>query len=643
MNLHKTYYSLITLVAILLVASCSREGAKVEPSSASMETIPTYDGPTTGLNINLDAGLDPDGLRAFDGLETGEGGRLFPASTDGSVQGVLILGNALRSSQHVLTFKYDKQTRRVSYKGRVANIPENVLTGAVKARVVVFPEGWYDSRNRRINVPQQFATEPAAGQPIGIKLPYFSDWQAVSVQKDERIPTDVKGLVFRPQGQIIRLQVSNIQTEMSDVRLHKFIFESNVMSRSGYYSLALTNSSVEPSYTPSERVVAGTSYYRHDVKLPQAQRVDRGIAKNYYLWVEGRNNVAEPYTRTLMSVRYMDPILSPSSDAWWVGKDISEANSTDDYKVVAVGYNNSAMQSAGATYRLQLSNRNAFTPLSRFSFYYMSSRAIPITEGRGYGVVDEAPAQIQSFAGRFEPGHTRYTLTYLRGQNNYLASSSATSPTALPEMLTPEYKNRGVGLQWRIPNLNELRGLLPGYSNSLSPTEAQGIFSLGSTVGTNATTNEQVNLGDGNRRYSASYTRIKTDEIQGLRFMGFSDLRKCLYIYRIQRPAGRPKRTQVQAHYLGQYYPEIKTAADLATFKGILPTIDERIIAWNHFYEENQETRGMLGSFFWISNVGNSTYYRVKLDHNTGSISEERISATDMTTTAGVYLIRDIQ
>lgn len=650
MKSYNRYYGLVALSLALLASSCSQEHQEPQTNTTvqSTDAVPEDKGPTTTLNVNIEAGLEEESSRALNGLEIGADGKLFPSSLDGRVQAVVIIANASQVHHALVDMTYDATTRRAQYKGNIFNIPTSVLTGAPKAMVVVYPDGWYNASARTINMPEQLAAEPATGKPIDIKLPYFSDWQAITLSNNTLIPTDIKGLTFKPQGQILRLRVENKQTEMDNVRLHKFIFETNVMSRSGSYSLALRNSSESPSYTPAatERVVANTTYYRHDVKLSTAQTLDKS-PKNYYLWVTARPNVATPYTRTLMSVQYMDPVLDPTSDNWWVGKTLSEAGSTDEYKVVAVGYNNSNLSKKGATYRLELNNRNGFTPITRFSFYYMSAKADQVSVNNGYGEVDTAPAFIQNFAQRFYPGHTRYTFGYLLN-NGYLPTSTR-AIGELTNLRSSQYKNNGEGLSWRIPNMPELRVLLFPYSRQLSPTGSRDIFAF-KTANANkvATVNESVNLGgkgSASTTYSASYFNTTGNEIHGIRFMGTDNHQnKCWYGYRrIGGTDQQPDGTQIQARYLGEYYPEIATARDFVNFKGILPTIEERVIAWSKFFENNDGN--IRGNYFWASSLINgNNYYRLKLDHNTGSVVEDGFTGTDHRgRTAAVILIRDFK
>lgn len=646
MYIHKIAYSWLALALGLLLSACSTERTEADlaPQRAEQEAE-TYSGPVTELSLDLEAALEQDEVRALDGLEFGDNGRLFPASANGQVRGVIVLANA--SSAHTtaeLTFSYDRSTRRATYKGQVRGIPTSVLTGEVKARIIVYPEGSYNANTRSITMPQQFAPQPAAGQSIGIKIPYFSGWKTISVSANESLPTDIKGLTLQPQGQIIRLQVTSTQTEVDDARLHKFIFESNVMSRSGSYSLALSNSSAEPAYTPArtEQLVSGTSYYRYDVKPTSPQRLQRGTPQTYYLWVEARPGVAQPYTRTLISVQYMDPVLDPTTDNWWVGKVISEAGSTDDYKLVATGYNNSTLQGAGATWRLTLSNRNGFTPLSRMAFYYMSAKADQNSVNFGMGELDTAPALIDNFEGRFNPGHTRYSLGYLL-DNGYLPTTSNGAYTQISTLRSSQYKDRGQGLLWRIPTIRELRVLLPTYKANLRGNTEIFNFSTG-TDGT-ATASELLIDGD-NTSYGASYSRTGM-EVDAIRFLGNNDQHKCWYMYRYSGGGGQSERTQVQARYLGKYYPEIRTADDFKSFKGILPTVEERVIAWNLYYQAND--KGMKGNNLWvrttISSGGRMFYYRIKLDHNTGFIGENGFgySTANRNQTGVVLLIRDFK
>lgn len=642
MKSYNRYYGLVALSLALLASSCSQEHQEPQTNTTvqSTDAVPEDKGPTTTLNVNIEAGLEEESSRALNGLEIGADGKLFPSSLDGRVKAVVIIANASQVHHALVDMTYDATTRRAQYKGNILNIPTSVLTGAPKAMVVVYPDGWYNASARTINMPQQFAAEPATGKPIDIKLPYFSDWQAITLSNNTLIPTDIKGLTFKPQGQILRLRVENKQTEMDNVRLHKFIFETNVMSRSGSYSLALRNSSQSPSYTPAatERVVANTTYYRHDVKLSTAQTLDKS-PKNYYLWVTARPNVATPYTRTLMSVQYMDPVLDPTSDNWWVGKTTSEAGSTDEYKVVAVGYNNSNLSKKGATYRLELNNRNGFTPITRFSFYYMSAKADQVSVNNGYGEVDTAPAFIQNFAQRFYPGHTRYTLKYLT-DNGYIGRTAQEKGKTLDNLRSPEYKKKGEGLHWRIPSIEELRLLIPDYSSKFEPANSRDIFMFSQTGDKAATVTERIN---GGKEYQTSFYRSGT-AVNGIRFMGHNDIDKCWYLYRRSGGGQEPERTQIQASYLGPYYPEIKTAQDWNNFKGIKPTIEERILTWNNYYRANDKS--MLGNYLWVSNVvthnGTNFHYRIKLDHSNGSIGESGFSyANGISQTGAVMLIRD--
>lgn len=644
MKLHQVYYGLMACVALLMSTSCSSERNEPELQPEGVQTEEVYNGPVQELSINLETELAEDNLRAMDGLEFGDNGKLFPASADGKVKALLLIGNASRAQTVDLTLDYDAKTRKATYKGKILNIPAAALTGAVKARLFVYPDGWYQTvgSTRSIVVPEQFAEEPAAGKPIEIKVPYFSDWQEVTVQKNDKLPTDIKGAKLKPQGQIIRLQVSNTQTEMESVLLHKFIFESNVMSRSGRYNVHLSAAVGEPRFLPNGSLVRGTQYYRYNVKPNSPVQLPKGAPKNFYLWVEGRSGVAQPYTRTLMSIEYKDPVLDPTSDNWWTGKVISEAGTSDEYKVVASGYNNSAMTNAGATYRLELSNRNAVTPLTRFAFYYMSAKADQASVNKGYGEVDTAPDLIEDFSLRFYPGHTRYTLKYLL-DNKYLPSVNNGAYTALTTLRSRQYKNNGEGLSWRIPTIRELRYLLPSYTSDISYAK---MFDFTDAYNGTATAQERMIDGD-QTTFDASYSRNNL-EVQAIRFKGASDVNKCWYQYRRLGGGRVQDHTQVQARYLGKYYPEIQTADDFKNFKGILPTIEERIIAWNNYYKDTES--GMLGNYFWVRTVvdyqGNKFYYRIKADFNTGTIGEAGFSQADGlkdNRTGGVLLIRDFK
>lgn len=100
---------------------------------------------------------------------------------------------------------------------------------------------------------------------------------------------------------------------------------------------------------------------------------------------------------------------------------------------------------------------------------------------------------------------------------------------------------------------------------------------------------------------------------------------KCWYTYRrTGRGNNDPYRTQVQVRYLGKYYPEITNATELLNFKGILPDLEERIIAWNQFFEDR--AGGLFGNYFWVSDtrITDGTpngFSRVTLNHLNGSIT----------------------
>lgn len=650
MNTYKHYATLLAL-SLLTLVGCSRESElQKEPTTDQEQATPIL-GPSRTLSLTIEAGLDQDDVaRGIDGLTAPTDG-LFPVISGKKVKAVLILANDKASHFAEIELNYDPDSKKVSYKGDI-KLAESTLTGQPKVMLVAYPDGWYNAQRKSITVPAQFTQDPGAGKSIGIKVPYFTDWFEINVVKDPRIPTDAKGLVLKPQGQLLRLVIDDQQTEVSDTRLHMLVFETNVMSRSGAYNLSgISKVGLQPVYEPAaSEILQNGHHYRHNIILSSA--VSLKTAKTYYLWVTARPNVQKPYTRSFISVQYMDPVLDPSLNAndegaWWSGKAFSDADDNNIYKLVVVGYNNNKLTAKGATYRFTLNNRNAFTPITRFSHYYMSAKSDDATVGQGYGELNPASAALLgNFKGRFYPGHARYSYSDLvtkRLAPDYYAQD-------LTSLRSPVYKNRGNGLSWRIPSATELLALLPSYNTSLSPATSRDIFAYKVANRNKVATvaSESVVLGakgTSAKNYSASYRYDIKDGahlVEGIRFMDADNLDKCWYMYRKLGGGSQPDYTQVQASYLGKFYPEITTAAQWNSFKGIRPSLEERIIAWSNYYKDNDNS--MLGNYIWVNdfNSSNNQFSRIKLDHSTGQVIRQNHAwSTASSTTATVVLIRD--
>lgn len=625
----KVYSTILSLSLFILAgSSCSKDKSEhIEKQTPQSSVVNERQVP---LRLALEAQISnsTEEARSLDQL-VWETNKLKARITGTNVNALIVVANSSRSVIIEKTLNYDPRLKRVFLKDEDISVPESILAQGnnLKIKVIVYPDNWYNSNLKQIQMPEQLVSTSlsADGDVLGISVPYFSAWQSISPSSDPSLPTDAKGLILQPQGQIIKLVAQDRQKEMDNVELAGIVFESNVMSRSGHYDLSgLNNSNAEPIYKPSSaEQLANNHHYRFELNVT-ATNFKSPVTT--YLWVEARPNVRAPYTRSFLKVKYKDPVLDPTlnnePEPEWLGKTKA--------KLIVAGYNNSDLSRSGASYNLSLNRFNAFTPLTRFSATYMT------TSPRSNTVrINTVPSLPPTYAERVYSGQDRYTRKETQDKQ-YVGD------TPREFIFNVKYYKNSSSIKWRLPNTDELKAFIPtytfdreGFAKYLEGDNK--VFSLLATTAS-ARIEEYIAIGEQpntERTFTSSYYRYSVPSgtrHDAIRFMGHNDLNKYAYAYINTDNTADTGHTVVQVAYLGPYYPDITTAQQYATFKGIKPGVEERTAAW---------AKGVLGNDYWVNSIHETSGTRYMRMWWTPSMG--RFTGGGETLSCSILLVRDLK
>lgn len=625
-----------------------------------------YEGAVQALDFDLSASIGGgeeragDDLRAIEGLRP-LGGKLVP-NIQGNVQVVMIFADESSSVTMLEEFSYSADEGTISLRKPV-RLPDGYAGKAgLKVRLCAVPNGWFNPQTRSVEVPQQGlvfagqrdeASRPILPSQVGLKLPYFSDWVPLIFTPERRIRLSHPA-VLKPQGQIMRLELNGayLENELKP-RVKGWGFESNNMSRSGSYSLALENSSGEIHYTASdsERLV-NDHYYWHEVDLDVPRPKDKTlIMQDYYLWAEGREGVEHPYTRIFLRFYYDNPPLTNprSKRGLFSSKDYSGTHfhrfdldrdwtGKNDPKEVAVGYNRNTYQSPGARLVINPWANAFFSPISGFSvsqihgpdsFFSSLTLGAPPLGWRA----DSFPFMAKKYGSSFSyRGYYSYDGLAESGNWFYLPNQeldsyySAGKVTKRDYFTLPNediYMYNGEGIQWQMASSGELKALFPPLSSGLIEGSLRSIsMGHGTVIGdwnekiygkfvesdvTVFINHENGDIHDLSQGYSSFITagEYSIYHTKGIRFSSDSDDGKDAYKHYydytsyLNVPDGS-EIVEVKCIYLGPYYPDLQDAREIESFKGRMGTPELRVIL---------PGASTLDKYFNISGGVSSEYY----------------------------------
>lgn len=678
-----TFKSIALLLALALtIGACSKEEALDHQDITQTETTKQEDGPKVELGLTLSAALNngasssnsDEGLRAMGNLQMLHG-RFRPGVTDNKVNILVLVGSTTASTIPIAIqqreFTYLPDSRSLRYQGSIS-VDARLLQGAAKSglkmMLIAAPEGSYDSQNKKINMSARFATKENMEAGNGFIVPYFSDWvdisnyivsgQYIDLVSEDR--PDENKIILKPQGQLIRIDLQDTQRIVTGTRVNTIILESNIMSRQGAYSLP-ASASATPTWVSDATFDANSKFavshahpnrnsvYKFDLPLPAETEFTN--TRTYYTWAEARPNVPNPYTRSYLRVKVTNPILTltyTGTPNWWDGQ--------NGERVVVVGYSNNNLTASGSTMSLNYGRQQAATTISRFTPTYVAKEASSTTVPASNAI----PFNVMAFSDRQVSGSTRYTWQFL-ANNGWIGSN--VNPITLNSSPNATDQNK----EWRIPTKDELTNILP-YRNASQTRPSTAWFNLG-TVNLSQTGNYQQEVvvlggkGATAKQYGAFFTRpTNSVEVYGLRFiavhkgqglhtagMEINHNRNATFFkYNLLAKHDRvTEAIQVQAAYIGEYFPEIVNSIDgfrpyVEFFKQFL-TPDERVLSVP--LGEKDARTDYTGPTIWIdAPVANGTgqaFYRWNL--TTGETSEVAVPSNNLNSrVASLLLIRDL-
>lgn len=659
------------LLSALLLPACRQEDPRTASRTQEPQEIAQLDDtPKVNISLDIEAGMNSE-LRALGNLLPYHG-RLRPSVTESKVRLLVLLGSTTATNEGVsvqeLDFAYLADTRSLRYQGQMqinANLLSNTAKAGLRMMLIAAPVGSYNASNKTIRMEPRFAEKSAMEAGNGFVVPYFSDWidvsghivsgQHIDLVSDER--PDENRIILKPQGQVIKIDVQDTQTLIAGTELNKIIFESNVMSRSGSYSLPVSAGATavwapENKADGSDKFGAihpyNSSVYKYELPITPRRFAS---TQTFYTWVEARPGVSDPYTRSYLQVKVSNPILTESyigGNAWWDGR--------SGERRVIVDYSDNNLSSSGRTIQLNYGRQQAATTISRFTATYVANSSNASSEPASNAL----PFNVLPFPDRQVSGTTRYTWQLL-ANNNWIGNS----PNPIMLNSSPNATDRNK--EWRIPTIDELTNILP-YANSSQTSPSTRWFSLGT----------DNNLLEGNyqqevavlggkgataKQYGAFFTRPQNSlEVYGLRFMAIHagqglhtpgmeirhNRNATFFQYRLlSKHDGVGESIQVQAAYLGEYFPDIvgsitKFRPYTTFFKEFL-TPDERVVCVPRG-EKNAQT-SYTGPTIWvdapIANGTGQAFYRWNL--TTGETGLQSVPQNALNSRlASLLLIRDL-
>lgn len=668
----------VALFVGLALVACSKQEPQALQTESSTHSESAYTGPKETVSLALNASLDGSEARALDG-SVFHRGRLRPNISGGKVKVWLYLGSqgipqgTPKFSEEELEFDYNKETNSVHYRGEI-QVPQGLLGASdLKMLLVVangakISNGVLTMRNVKTQVFENktFADD----ETLPIDVPYFSKWMDVrdyvttsynEKQKKMEPFLDVArtDVLLRPQGHVIKMELSSSVTALDNLNIRALQIESNAITDGGTYALPTSadHIGVQPVFTPDLTTdkVPATHKFRKIV-LPVDKAVDNSKTRTIFLWVaQIPGQTAQTWTRTFARVEIPNPIISPTftgGGAWWNGASAKEHHK----KLFPIYYTQSDFARTGSTMAMHLNNLSVTTPITRLAYSYASQSA------RGNGFSDRTsvggpnlPLGLAPiWEARFYTDYSHYTFDWLAA-NNYLGDNP--TPIVFDASSTPDPNSRGV--DFYIPTIEEFRAILPTDPN-LSAT-FRFPLQINNYLANNTpaqTVTERVKLGNRKmttpKNYESTYQFIKQKketEVLAVRFKGGDNRHKTIYRYRNSKmDSNGVASIQLQAIYLGEFYPEINTPEDVVNYANNYPGAtpffggevivpEERILPLN---SNNWST--IRGNLYWVNNVSGNTATYFEYDYSTGRIAER-------TTTLGqqrpqenvVILMRDFK
>lgn len=668
----QTLLKSLGLCLLLGLVACSSERSEPELSVATEQVAGKTGEVSFRLTLdnqsNLSANKDDvslaEELRSLNGVKW-QLQWLVPNVSDKKVNGVLIISDGTQTTFTEKEFEYDEETRNVFYKGEIT-LPASAKKGSkLSMRAIVAPDGWWKKNTNTLEIPQQNMAEETDrqdGTELGdLQVAYMSEWIDMTMHTDTYGTPD-KNAQLKPIGHVIRLSVRNMQWEMpddGDVIFNKIGIESNTLSRSGSYNFTGATPKSKLVYTPSASETPygnntdGIYYHTMDLDKNSSYRTERV----YYLWVHPRDGIQTPRTRGFLHLHYKKPPFDPSlhnvNRPWWLGTE------DKDEKIAVAAYSSSDFSTnSGSTMNLRLTHLNALPAISRFTISSLGRKVIQGDPIRSGGL-----SFMSRFADREAGVHELYS--YQDMINMGLLGANGVAPTLtstqVRTMLNGFY-TRSSRLKWRVPTLAEVKMLLAPLRSEVNLDPRRGSF--GSifrvqTLGSNALRNKHVEtvsesaaLGNRGSATHQAYlgdflvTEARSDynTVDGLRFSSNGDRYRHYYRYRALKSG--EIRTQIQAAYIGPFYPEITTAEQWVNYKGVKPSIEEQIVAgYNARATQSPFNLPPYGDRVWVSDLsanGNPQYVSMALGSDDNRVVEVvNPSSTDWAAYASAWLIRD--
>lgn len=692
------------LLSGLLLGACSNETSnEPQPSNpvtelASDKTLVSIEASAT---LDPEEALDTEELRAMGNLKFWRD-RLLPQVTEGKVKILMLFAstNYTVSSKpieiHEADWTYDEDNKTLKFRGDVPLDPDLMTTNGIQGlrmMLVAAPTGSYDAQTKRLKMEAPIATKAEMEAGNGFAIPYFSEWTPLANYiRGGMVDLHNKTIVLKPQGQVLRLSISDKQTLIPGNKLKRVFFESNVMARQGYYDLAYStgaslithtydNEKILP-WTPTDQSigVAGTTggidFSKHPLPAEtfytEIAQTDAPVLSTtpivYYLWAEARPNVTNPYTRGYMEFNVTKPLLPEAfvnGEANWQGLTTPRR--------VPVYYSTNNYKAPGATAEMVLDKYNVTTLLSRFPTSFAAAKTASDAAGIQH---NEFPIKLLPYNQRNYTHHTEYRWTELARMNYVGLSAQPIKPDVSEiEATYPEVAK----YEWRIPSLQELGCILP-YAYPLASATMQvatkgtdGTYTAvargtkkGSFVETistggrhDAPLNYRTYFFNGGQETDGSFSVYAVRLAQQSSLPNSGDSRtnrhKAMYAYRCYANAGAEKRLVVQAHHLGACFPEIKDATSTETWQPFVQSLitpEERTLPQTQWHwlntDGNHTPYTGLGVKVWVnlSNLnqgsGAGLHYYINFASSYGVMDTQNNVATFTPPVASLILIRDL-
>lgn len=693
----------------LLLGACSKDVSNEPQTSAPAVTASQTEDSSDKTRVTIEASaaiaieqeLDSEGLRAMGGL-TFWRDRLLPKVTDGKVKILMLFGSTSNATLntaieiHEADWTYDETTKELKFRG---DVPLNsaLMTSrgiyGLRMMLVAAPTDSYDKEKKQLKMTAPIVTEEQMKAGNGFAIPYFSDWIQLSKYiVGGKIDMHDTKILLKPQGQVIKLSISDQQKLIPGNKLHRVFFESNVMGRTGYYDFSkatgrsLSTHSFQTEkilpWTPAEKAIGvpGTtgdvdfskhpyqaSTYYFEIKRENTP-VLTATPITYYLWAEARPNVATPYTRGYMEITTTNPLLPTAfvgSDAEWQGvtkpRRLVVYHSTNDYKA------------PGATASMTLNKYNITTLLSRFHTSFAAAATATDATSIQH---DQFPIKLLPYNQRNYTHHTEYRWTELARMNYVGLSAQPIKPDVSDIVGTyPEVAK----YEWRIPSLQELGCILP-YANPLSAAKMQvatkgadGNYTAVARGTNKGNFIEYISTGgrhDAPLSYSTYFFNggAETDgsfSVYAVRLAqqpstynpgdSRTNRHKAMYAYRCYANADAEKRLVVQVHHLGACFPEIMDVTSTQTWQPFVQSIitpEERTLPQTQWDWLNTNGKHLaytgLGVKVWINLSGHNQasgagmHYNINFASAYGAMNTSNQQATFTSPVASLILIRDL-